>query len=308
MRIFITGGSGYIGSAVALACRRAGHDVFGLVRSAEKGRELARNEVRPIVGTLQNPDSYLSVAKHCSVLIHTAFERSADGVALDRKTVEALLSAAGGGSEPKTVIYTSGVWANGDSKCALMDETSPAAPIAAVAHRPAIEALVLGSSNARGIAIRPGLVYGGWGGLTGMWFGGALKDKSVKVIGGGNNHLPPIHVEDLADSYRRAAESGLKGELFLLADNSTATAKEMATAAARAAGYQGEVQPWPVAEAAKVMGGWVEGLGLDQHIDSGKARRLLGWEPKHRPFEEEAQTYFEAWKEHQAAAATSAAG
>jgi nucleoside-diphosphate-sugar epimerase len=46
---------------------------------------------------------------------------------------------------------------------------------------------------------------------------------------------------------------------------------------------------------------WVEGLALDQHIDSGKARRLPGWQPKHRPFVEEAATYFEAWKEHQSA-------
>jgi nucleoside-diphosphate-sugar epimerase len=301
MRIFVTGASGYIGSSVALACRRAGHEVLGLVRSPEKGRELARNEIRPVVGTLQNPETYLGVPRNCTAVIHTAFDRQGDPVALDKKTVETLLNVGEEGTQPKTFIYTSGVWANGDTKCALVDETTPPAPIAAVAHRPAVEALVLGSTSVKGIVIRPGLVYGGRGGLTGMWFHGALKDKSVKVIGEGNNHLPPIHVEDLADSYLRAAESGLGGELFLLADASTATAKQMATAAARAAGYHGDVQLWPVADAAKVMGVWVEGLGLDQHVDSGKARRLLGWQPKHRPFVEEAGTYFEAWKEHQSA-------
>ena len=300
MRIFVTGASGYIGSSVALACRRAGHDVFGLVRSKEKARELARNEIRPVVGTLQNPETYLSFARHCAVLIHTAFDPQG-GAALDKAAVETLLNAGEKGAQPKTFIYTSGVWANGDTKCALVDETTPPAPIQAVAHRPAVEALVLGSSITKGIVIRPGLGYGGRGGLTGMWFQGAIKDKSVKVIGDGNNHLPPIHVEDLADSYLRAAESGLGRELFLLADASTATAKQMATAAAKAAGYHGEVQLWPAAEAAKAMGVWVEGLALDQHIDSGKARRLLGWEPKHRPFVEEAGTYFEAWKEHQSA-------
>jgi nucleoside-diphosphate-sugar epimerase len=284
-----------------LACRRAGHEVFGLVRSPEKARELAKNEIRPVVGSLQNSETYLGVARNCTVLIHTAFERQGDAVSLDRKTVETLLNAGEKGAQPKTFIYTSGVWANGDTKCALVDETSPPAPIQAVAHRPATEALVLGSSITNGIVIRPGLVYGGRGGLTGMWFQGALKDKSVKVIGNGNNHLPPIHVEDLADSYLRAAESGLGGELFLLADASTATAKQMATAAAKAAGYHGDVQLWPVADAAKVMGVWVEGLGLDQHVDSGKARRLLGWQPKHRPFVEETETYFAAWKEHQSA-------
>ena len=300
MRIFVTGASGYIGSSVAFACRRAGHDVFGLVRSKEKARELASNEIRPVVGTLQNPETYLGFARHCAVLIHTAFDPQG-GAALDRAAVETLLNAGEKGAQPKTFIYTSGVWANGDTKCALVDETTPPAPIQAVAHRPATEALVLGSSITKGIVIRPGLVYGGRGGLTGMWFQGALKDKSVKVIGDGNNHLPPIHVEDLADSYLRAAESGLGGELFLLADASTATAKQMATAAARTAGYHGDVQLWPVADAAEAMGVWVEGLGLDQHVDSGKARRLLGWEPKHRPFVEEAQTYFEAWKEQQSA-------
>ncbi len=133
MRIFVTGGSGYIGSSVALACRRAGHDVFGLVRSADKGRELSRNEIRPVVGTLQAPETYLSFARHCSVLIHTAFDRQGDGVALDKKTVETLLNAGEKGAQPKTVIYTSGVWANGDTKCALVDETTPPAPIQAVA-------------------------------------------------------------------------------------------------------------------------------------------------------------------------------
>ncbi len=300
MRIFVTGASGYIGSSVALACRRAGHDVFGLVRSADKGRALSRNEIRPVVGTLQVPETYLNFAQHCSVLIHTAFDPQG-GAALDRVAAETLLNAGEKGTQPKTFIYTSGVWANGDTKCALVDETTPPAPIQAVAHRPATEALVLGSTSTKGIVIRPGLVYGGRGGLTGMWFQGALKDKSVKVIGNGNNHLPPIHVEDLADSYLRAAESGLGGELFLLADASSATARQMATAAAGAAGYHGDIQLWPVADAAKVMGVWVEGLGLDQHVDSGKARRLLGWEPKHRPFVEEAGTYFEAWKEHQSA-------
>jgi nucleoside-diphosphate-sugar epimerase len=300
MRIFVTGASGYIGSSVASACRKAGHEVFGLVRSPEKARVLARNEIRPVLGSMQSPETFLGVARNCTVLIHTAFDQQG-GAGLDRAAVETLLKAGEKGGQPKTFIYTSGVWANGDTKCALVDETTPPAPIQAVAHRPATEALVLGSSVMKGIVIRPGLVYGGRGGLTGMWFQGALKDKSVKVIGSGDNHLPPIHVEDLADSYLRAAESGLGGELFLLADASTATAKQMATAAARAAAYHGEVQLWPVADAAKAMGVWVEGLALDQHIDSGKARRLLGWEPKHRPFVEEARTYLEAWKEHQGA-------
>ena len=57
MKVFITGATGYIGFSVASAYRRAGHEVWGLVRSEEKARRVARHEIRPVIGAMQKSDS-----------------------------------------------------------------------------------------------------------------------------------------------------------------------------------------------------------------------------------------------------------
>lgn len=105
-----------------------------------------------------------------------------------------------------------------------------------------------------------------------------------------------VHVDDLADVYVRAAESGLGGEAFNIIDRSRSTVREMAMAAARAAGYTGQIQYIPLVEAAKAMGDFAECLVLDQHLDARKRVRLLGWQPKHGGFVDKVETYFESWK------------
>eukprot|EP00002_Diphylleia_rotans_P010098 TRINITY_DN2049_c0_g1_i2.p1 TRINITY_DN2049_c0_g1~~TRINITY_DN2049_c0_g1_i2.p1 ORF type:complete len:193 (-),score=53.40 TRINITY_DN2049_c0_g1_i2:682-1260(-) len=74
MKIFVTGASGYIGTETALALRRNGHQVYGLVRSKEKGQRLIENEVIPVVGDLKNPETYTAISAQCEVIIHTANE------------------------------------------------------------------------------------------------------------------------------------------------------------------------------------------------------------------------------------------
>ena len=105
-----------------------------------------------------------------------------------------------------------------------------------------------------------------------------------------------VHLDDLADAYVRAAESGLAGEIFNVTDRSRFTVLELATAAARAAGYKGEIRPLPLAEARKTMGDFADALALNQHLDSGKAVRLLGWQPRHGGFLDEVEALYGAWK------------
>jgi nucleoside-diphosphate-sugar epimerase len=296
MQVFITGATGYIGFGVAAALGRAGYRVFGLARNQAKASRLERHEIHPVIGDLADPSSYAAVAAECSVLIHTAFDYAANGVAKDKATLETLLEAGRRGAKPKTLIYTSGVWVYGDTGERLVDETTPLNPVKLVAWRPAHEQLVLGAPGLRGLVIRPGDVYGGSGGLTAEWFAGPSAGQPPTVVGDGRNRWPLVHVDDLAELYVRAAELAPAGEIFNASDRSRSTVLELATAAARAAGFTGEVRPIPLPEARKTMGDFADALVLNQHIDARKAVRLLGWQPRHGGFRDEAAVYFQAWK------------
>lgn len=299
MQVFVTGATGYVGSHVAAALRRAGHAVWGLTRSAANARRLAQQEIQPVIGDLGDPKTYADVAADCAVLVHAAYEWSADGVRKDQLALKTLLGTGPRGTTPKTLIFTSGVWVHGDTGAGMVDETSPLHPIPLVAWRPAHEQQVLQAAGVRGLVIRPGCLYGGAGGLTGEWFGGPSKGQPPQIVGDGRNRWAMIHADDLGDAYVRAAESGLAGEVFEVADRSRATVLEMATAAARAAGYAGEVRTVPLAEARAKMGEFAAALALNQHVDARKAVRLLGWQPRHGGFLDEAPLYYLAWKAYQ---------
>ncbi len=284
MRLFITGATGYIGFHVATAFRRAGCEVFGLTHSERQVHRLERNEIIPVFGSLQRPDSFADIARESDVIVHAAIDSHADAAALDRATVEVLLEGASSAAQSATVIYTSSIWVLGNRGGQPLTEQSLFSPPKTAAWRPDVEQHVLNAKNVKGLVIRPGVVYGKGGGLTGMWFQGASNDGVVRIVGDGENHWAMVHVDDLADGYLRAAQSGLSGAVFNLADASRSTIMKMSGAAACAAGNIRQLEFVPVDRAIQEMGHLAEALALDQIVDASKARRVLDWQPRHKGF------------------------
>ena len=87
MKVFLTGGSGYIGSTVALALKKAGHDVLALVRSEAKGETLKKAGVKLAVGDLGNPAGYAGGAWGRAAFVNLAQDYSPNGVELDMTQV-----------------------------------------------------------------------------------------------------------------------------------------------------------------------------------------------------------------------------
>ena len=105
-----------------------------------------------------------------------------------------------------------------------------------------------------------------------------------------------VHVHDLADLYVRAVESSHRAEIFNAVDRSRFTQLDCARAASRAAGADGKVANLTLDQAREVFGPMAECLAFTQHVDASKAVRLLGWQPRHGGFADEAPRYFAAWK------------
>lgn len=295
MKAFVTGATGYIGFNVAKALRRAGYEVYGLTRSKKKATMLAQNEILPVIGDMQQPDSYRDAIDACSLLVHAAVDYEHDTVDLDKKTVTNLIASGKRGSRPKTFIYTSGCWVIGDTGDKMADETTPLNPIDQVRWRPDVERLVLDAEEINGLVVRPGCVYGERGGLTAMWFDAAEKGN-LSVVGDGSNCWTMVHVDDLADAYVRLADSGFYGETFNISDRSRWSVREMAEAVADVSGYDREIQYIPVQKAEKDMGGMAEALALNQHVDGRKAAVRLGWQPRHGGFVDNIKTFYASWK------------
>jgi nucleoside-diphosphate-sugar epimerase len=283
---------------VTLALRRAGHEVWGLVRSPDKAVKLTRHEIHPVIGSIEDASTYLPVAERCNVLVHAADDKSNSEVA-DRNAIESLLSLGSKGPQPKTFVYTSGVWVYGNTGNTAVDEMSRVDPVKLKPWRPMHEEMVLSAVNVRGIVIRPGTVFGRQGGLTGFWFDGPSRGNSPLVVGDAQHRWTMIHVDDLANGYLKAVESGRSSEIFNFTDRSRYTVMEMAQAAARAAGYSGPIEIMPLDKAHEKFGLFAECLALDQHVDSRKAVRMLGWQPRHVGFVDAADTYYAAWKAYQ---------
>jgi nucleoside-diphosphate-sugar epimerase len=291
MKVFLTGGSGYIGSTVALRLKKAGHDVLALVRSEAKGARLKEAGIKLAVGDLGNPAGYAAGAWGRAAIVSLAQEYSANGVELDRKTIQSSRDLLRG-QVGATFIYTSGCWVQGTTD-GVADETAPLKPASVVAWRPAHEQLALdmAKDGIRAVVVRPGIVYGGTGGLTGMLFGSALKTGAAQMVGEGANHWPLVHVDDLAELYVRLVERAPAGSIYNATDASQHTQKEIAEAASKAAGKDGKVQAQPL------DGGPLhEALALDQRLSSEKARNDLDWRPRHDNFTNEADALFKAWQ------------
>ena len=280
MEVFLTGATGYIGSAVAQALQKVGHKVSGIARTAEKAKQLEARGVRASLGDILNPDAVAALAHAADAVIHTANTNDATSAQTDAAVVRAMLKSLACTGKP--FVYTSGVWVLGSTGSNVADENTPVNPTPLVAHRPAIEQEVLGykSQNVRTIVIRPAVVYGRGGGMTAMLTGSARKTGAAQFVGDGQSRWAYVDVDDLAQLYVLALEKAPAGSLYNAAHGPSHRIGVVAEAASTTAGAKGKTQAIPVEEARKTMGPFADALVLDQQISSEKAKKELGWSPR----------------------------
>ena len=280
-RVFLTGGTGYIGSAVLDAAIRGGHQVTALVRDPEKVARVEARGAKGLLAELGTPARYMDAALEADLIIHTAIEYSPRGVQLERDLLDRLLPALDATGESKTFIYTSGVWVLGPAP-EPADETAPLVPAEQSAWRVPHEQMVQSamSMSLRTVIIRPGIVYGGSRGIVSDLLKDALNGL-VRVIGPGTNHWPCVYDRDLGELYVRLAETPEASGVFHANDEADETVNDIVEAIAAHLSQRPDVRHVPIEEARAKMGAYADALALDQKVRSPRAR-ALGWSPSLR--------------------------
>jgi len=273
VKVFLTGATGFIGSAVLRALLADGHAVTALVRSAEGATAVAALGATPLRGELTDADVVASAAARSDGVINVASPGDATSASVEGAFVDAVLAALAGTEIP--FITTGGVWVFGNG--ADLTEQSPWNPPALTAWRGEVEDRVRASSVKTTI-VAPALVYGtGGSGIPSLLLPDA--EGNVRLVGDGHQHWSTVQVDDLADLYVLALKNAADNGYYLASSGQCPTVLEIAVAAAHGAA----IVPETVEESQGRFGVYfADALLLDQQASGAVARHDLGWAP-HRP-------------------------
>lgn len=278
MKVFITGGTGYIGRPTVRALIRSGVEVTALARSEHSARTLSELGATPVTGVLTDTDALRRAAGEADGVIHLGADSTEAAADIDRAAAEAMLDGVGSGP----YVHTGGVWVYGDTD-GVVDEDAPTNPPAITVWRLENERRVLAraATGGRPVVVMPGLVYGHSAGLVQSFFVDPARDAgAVPCIGDGSNHWALVHVEDIAELFALALNApagsvyaGVSGQNLPLAD--------VTQALSHAAGCPGRIDRVTIEEAVRRMGPIAEAFALDQQLTGARAHHDLGWAPTH---------------------------
>lgn len=275
MRIFLTGGSGYIGRATIAELLRQGHAVEALARSEQSAQAVTDAGAVALRGGLADLEVLNHAAARAEAVIHLAQADSAD---MDLAAASAMQDGVGAG----TYVHTGGSWVYGDTD-GVQDETASWNPPSVVAWRRSVEDAVSAraAEGGRPVIVQPGLLYGGDNRLIEHFFITPGKmSGAVPYISDGANRWALVHIDDMATLYV-AALSAKAGSVYIGVGEQHPTMKQVAEAAARGAGLDGRTVSITREQALAQMGPVAEAFALDQRLTSARARRELGWAPTH---------------------------
>ncbi|HLG98272.1 MAG TPA: SDR family oxidoreductase [Bryobacteraceae bacterium] len=277
MHVFVTGATGFIGSAIVKELVGAGHHVLGMARSDAGARSLEAAGAQAHRGDLEDLESLRTAAAASDAVIHTAFRhdwsRFAESCELDKRAIEAIGAVLLGSSRP--FIVSSGV---GVAQGRAATEDDPPLPSPSYPRVSEAMAAALKERGIRVIVMRLPQVHDTLkqGLVTPLMAVARAKGVSA-YIGNGQNRWPAAHVTDVARLYLLALEKGTAGSRYHAVAEEGVALKDIATAIGR--GLNVPVLSISQEQAQEHFGFLGFFAGRDALTSSAQTRAKLGWNP-----------------------------
>jgi nucleoside-diphosphate-sugar epimerase len=281
MRVFVTGATGFIGSAIVKELKDAGHRVLGLARSDAGTQSLMAAGAEVQRGDVEDLESLRRGAAAADAVIHTAFihdfSKFKESCELDRRAIEALGSALVGTG--KLLIVTSGTGIAGSGNGRPGTESDPPVSSATFPRAATEEAAAAVARLGVRVAIMrlPQVHDTRKQGLVTYAIQVARAKGVAAYLGDGQNRWPAAHLLDTARLYRLALEKGEAGAAYHAVAEEGVAVKDIAQAIGR--GLKVPVVSLAPEEAAGHFGWLAAFAGLDIPASSAQTRTKLGWNP-----------------------------
>jgi nucleoside-diphosphate-sugar epimerase len=280
MRIFLTGATGFIGSAVIPELIAAGHDVIGMTRSDAGARALEAAGAKVHRGTLEEPDTLRRGAAEADAVIHTAFDhdfsRFVENCEKDKRAIAALGAALAGSDRPLVITSGTGIGSGEHGEPASEDVFNPSHPNPRIASEIAGHALLDAGINVS--VVRLPQVHNPFKqGLISPLVEIARQKGAVAYVGDGANRWPAGHLSDVARLYALAVAKGEAGARYHAVGEEGVSSRDIAESLGR--GLKLPVVSIAPEEAQAHFGWMGMFAGLDMPASSALTQQRLNWRP-----------------------------
>lgn len=279
MRIFVTGATGFIGSAVVQELIAAGHSVVGLARSEAGAKSLVAAGAEVLRGDLEDLDSLRKGAAKSDAVIHTAFvhdfSKFKENCEIDKRAIEALGSTLEGSD--RLLLVTSGLALLASGRAAT-EEDAPVPTSAAYPRASEVTAMSLLARGVKASVVRLPQVHDRVKqGLVSYLINIARAKGVSAYIGAGRNRWSAVHVLDAARLYRLALEKGDAGAKYHAVAEEGVPLREIAEAIGR--GLKVPTMSLFAERAGEHFGALGLFAGLDLVASSALTQKWLDWRP-----------------------------
>lgn len=282
MRVFVTGASGFIGSAVVKELHSNSHTILGLARSPTSAKTIRDLGGEVHDGSIDDIESLKTGAAQCDGVIHLAFKGGfadfAGSCAADRAAIEAFgVSLAGTG---KPLLVTSGTMMLMEGSVGTEDDGPATEGLGAIRGASETVTKAVAEKGVRAMVVRlPPTVHGERDkGFVPMFIRAAREKGVVAHLGDGSNRWTAVHRLDAARLYRLALEKGTAGAVYHAAAEEAVQVEDIVGVIGRKLNVP--VESKSREEMAALFGFIGNAFSVDNPASSSKTRKELDWKPE----------------------------